>query len=347
MIVSRSRFIRGLAGGALLPASAFAAESGFKPDMAGEGGPTPWTTAPSAGGGPLRFAVIGDNTGIARPGVFDQAMRQIGWLRPDFILSVGDLIEGYLDDKAKLAAQWDAIERSVAKAGVPFVYVPGNHDLDNEVTDQLWREKRGAKYYAFTYKGALFLILNTEDPPSPLPEKSVGQFYSMVDLMAKDPDKADKTISQYLADMFKKDANASATQSQGYAEADRANISDRQLAFVRDTLARHQNMRWTFVILHKPAWKMATPAMAKIQLMLGQRPYTVFAGHTHYFTHDVLDGHDFINMATTGGIRQKEGPGTLDHTMMVTLGPNGPSYANMRLSGLMDVAGETGQVRTY
>lgn len=30
--------------------------------------------------------------------------------------------------------------------------------------------------------------------------------------------------------------------------------------------------------------------------------------------------------------------------MMVTLGPTGPLYANMRLNGLMDVAGNTGQV---
>jgi hypothetical protein len=52
-------------------------------------------------------------------------------------------------------------------------------------------------------------------------------------------------------------------------------------------------------------------------------------------------------MATTGGIMQRIGPGTLDHTMIVTMGANGPFYANVRLSGLMDVAGETGQVRVY
>ncbi len=50
-------------------------------------------------------------------------------------------------------------------------------------------------------------------------------------------------------------------------------------------------------------------------------------------------------MAATGGIIQKQGPGTLDHMMLVTMEPNGPFYANTRLSGLMDVAGETGQTR--
>ncbi|HEX4506654.1 MAG TPA: metallophosphoesterase [Alphaproteobacteria bacterium] len=347
MMITRANFLRGLVATTALPLTARAAPhevealGQFQAEGLG-GGAMPFSAKPGTGAAPLRFAVIGDNTGIARPGVFDAAMTQIGWLKPDFILSVGDLIEGYNDDKATIARQWDAIERSIAKAGVPFIHTPGNHDVNNPVTLDAWRERRGPGYYAFTYKGALFIILNTEDPPTPMAEKAAAQFYSMVDLMAKDPDKAEKTIGDYIAGSTAK-ANAGAE----YADADKCNISDRQLAFVRDTLARHEKVAWTFVILHKPAWKMASPAFARIQAMLGQRPYTVFAGHTHYFTHDVLDGHDLINMATTGGIKQQNGPGTLDHTMLVTLEPAGPRYANIRLSGLMDVAGASGQVHAY
>jgi hypothetical protein len=304
MIISRAGFLRGLAASTTLPlvakASAAPAElqGAFSPDQVTQGA-KPWTAVPGTGAAPLRFAVIGDNTGLARPGVFDQAMQQISWLRPDFILSVGDLIEGYTDDKALIAAQWDAVERSIAKAGVPFIYTPGNHDMDNEETHAAWVECRGPGYYAFRYKAALFLVLNTEDPPTPMAPKLAKQLYGMVDLMAKDPDKADRIIVDYMNQA----KTGNATQSAGYADADKCNISDKQLAFVRDTLARHPNPTWTFVVLHKPAWKMASPEFAKIQAMLGARPYTVFAGHTHYFTHDVLDGHDLINMGTTGGIR--------------------------------------------
>ncbi|HLG90440.1 MAG TPA: hypothetical protein VKZ79_25010 [Alphaproteobacteria bacterium] len=46
--------------------------------------------------------------------------------------------------------------------------------------------------------------------------------------------------------------------------------------------------------------------------MLGSRPYTVFAGRTHYFTHDLLDGRDYINMGMIGGIRHQMGPGAMD-----------------------------------
>ena len=46
-------------------------------------------------------------------------------------------------------------------------------------------------------------------------------------------------------------------------------------------------------------------------------------------------------------MRHRDGAGTMDHALMVTLTPTGPVYANTRLNGLMDIAGETGQVRAY
>jgi hypothetical protein len=344
MDVSRANFLKGLIAAAALPATAKAAagappDLGFRPDAAGP--VNPWSRAPEASAGPLRFVVIGDNTGLARPGVFAQALKQIGWMKPDFILSVGDLIEGYTDDQAEIAAQWDAIEHVIAEAGCPFLYAPGNHDYHSPAAVAAWKERRGAEYYAFTYKNALFLVLSTEDPPMPMPPKMAEQFYQMVTLMKQDPEKVEAIIAKALGD----DASG---QKQSYGkDLESARIGDAQLAWIKETLARHTHVQWTFVILHKPAWKMATPAFAKIQAMLGSRPYSVFAGHTHYFGHDQLDGRDHINLATTGGIKQRTGPGTMDHAILVTLEPDGPSYANTRLSGLMDVDAETGQKRLY
>jgi len=42
------------------------------------------------------FAIVSDRTGWHRPGVFESAMARLNWLSPDFVMSVGDLIEGYL-----------------------------------------------------------------------------------------------------------------------------------------------------------------------------------------------------------------------------------------------------------
>jgi 3',5'-cyclic AMP phosphodiesterase CpdA len=158
--------------------------------------------------------------------------------------------------------------------------------------------------------------------------------------MQADPEKGEAMMDQRIA------ANTSERKGE-YSAADEIVFGDRQLGWLRDTLAANPNPKWTFVILHKPAWKMRSPDFPQIQALLAGRAHTLFAGHTHYFTHDVFDGHDYINMGTTGGIRQKFGPGTMDHTMVVTLGANGPIYANTRFTGLMDVAGETGQVRAY
>jgi 3',5'-cyclic AMP phosphodiesterase CpdA len=344
MIISRAGLLRGaFAATALVPAAALASpgpDGAFLPDTAA-GGARPWTDVPRLGGGPLRFAVIGDHTGIGRPGVFDQAMVQLSWLQPDFVLSVGDLIEGYTEDRAKIARQWAAVEASVAKLGRPFLYVQGNHDVANAETLDAWRERRGAAYYSFTYKGALFVVLNTEDTPRPMPPQKAADFYAIVDLMRSDPDKAQAVMDQRIAE------KAAGARQGEYSAADPVTLGDRQLGWVRDTLARHPNPAWTFVVLHKPAWKMQSADFAKVQAMLAGRPHTVFAGHTHYFTHEVFDGHDYVNMGTTGGIRTKVGPGTMDHAMIVTLSPTGPIYANTRLNGLMNVAGQTGQVRAY
>jgi predicted phosphodiesterase len=347
MQISRAGLLRGVfASTALIPAASLpttlladAVPDAFRPD-AEAAGAHPWTQVPQIGGGPLRFAVIGDHTGIGRPGVFDQAMVQLSWLQPDFVMSVGDLIEGYTEDRAKIARQWAAVETSVAKLGRPFLYVQGNHDVDNAETLDAWRERRGAAYYSFTYKGALFLALNTEDTPKPMTAQKAADFYALVDLMQSDPDKGQTVMDERAR-------NNTSERKGEYSAADEIVFGDRQLGWARDVLARHPDPAWTFVILHKPAWKMRSPDFAKVQAMLAGRNHTVFAGHTHYFTHEVIDGHDYINMGTTGGIRTQFGPGTMDHAMVVTLARTGPIYANTRLNGLMDVAGQTGQVRAY
>jgi UDP-2,3-diacylglucosamine pyrophosphatase LpxH len=348
MLISRAKLIRGgLAGGALagaLPALAYAgAEPGsFRPNIAA-GGPHPWIGAPPGGQAPLRFVVIGDNTGIAKPGVFDAAMRQISWLQPDFVLSVGDLIEGYTEDRAEIARQWEQVEASVAKCGCPFLFTVGNHDLDNAETLDAWRARRGAGYYSFTYKGALFIVLNTEDTPTPMAPKVAAGFYERVRQMQADPDAAEKETFERIAAT---PAHA-VDEKSPYAALETVNLGDAQLGFVQRTLAKYPNPRWTFVSMHKPAWKMDSASFRQIEAMLAPRPHTVFAGHTHYFDHAVISGHDYINMASTGGVRHKNGPGTMDHVLVVTLTAHGPLYANTRLTGLMDVAGDTGQVRAY
>ena len=54
---------------------------------------------------------------------------------------------------------------------MPFFYLPGNHDLGNEVADQIWDDMFGVRYYSFVYRDVLFLCLNTQGGPGSKPAK--------------------------------------------------------------------------------------------------------------------------------------------------------------------------------
>ncbi len=120
----------------------------------------------------FQFLVVSDRTGGHRARIFSQAVEQINMLQPEFVLSVGDLIEGYTKDKARLANEWKEFQGYVAKLKMPFFYVPGNHDLSNTTEVEEWKERFGRSYYHFLYRNVLFLCLATDDQGE---DKEYGQ----------------------------------------------------------------------------------------------------------------------------------------------------------------------------
>jgi hypothetical protein len=113
----------------------------------------------------FRFAIVSDRTGGHRPRVFSQAVEQLNLLQPEFVVSVGDLIEGYSDTPERTAAEWKEFQGYVCKLQMPFFYLAGNHDITNVSMEKSWQEKFGRRYYSFVYRNVLFLLLCTEDPP--------------------------------------------------------------------------------------------------------------------------------------------------------------------------------------
>jgi predicted phosphodiesterase len=145
------------------------------PSFAAEA-PVPWTSlAPLADPEGFRFAVVTDRTGEHRDGVFESAIEKLDLVRPEFVVSVGDLIEGYTDDAAVLDREWNEFESFVGRLRMPFFYVAGNHDMSNAVMAEEWQSRFGPSFYHFSYKGVLFLALNSElfgmvhDREAPLP----------------------------------------------------------------------------------------------------------------------------------------------------------------------------------
>src|SRR5262245_11796758 len=97
----------------------------------------------------FQFAIVSDRTGSHRANVFAQAVEKLNLMQPEFVLSVGDLIEGGKKKPEQIAAEWKEFDGYVSRLQMPFFYVPGNHDVGNVDTDKAWQEKLGRRHYHF------------------------------------------------------------------------------------------------------------------------------------------------------------------------------------------------------
>ena len=289
----------------------------------------------------FQFVVVGDRTGRHRPGVFEQAMKQVDALQPEFVINVGDLVEGYSEDMAEVGRQWDELKPAIDGLGMPFFYVPGNHDLSNDGMRKIWRERFGADYYHFVYKDVLFIVLNTEDPPQPERSRTAlfqqygGEAMATV-MRALQGDRAQAQAlfasDPKLAELAKK-----------IVDSDQVNFSADQVASVKKALAANPDARWTFLLMHRPGWRYDSPQFKEIERLLQGRRYTMLAGHFHKYAYEQRDGHDYIQLGTTGGTHatSPDDPGSVDHVTWITMTDNGPSIANLRLDGMFDRKGPT------
>lgn len=109
----------------------------------------------------FQFAIISDNSGGTRPGVFADGIRKLNLLMPEFVMSVGDFIQGNTNDRSVLAKEWAQIDREIKPLKVPFFFVPGNHDINNDVMRDVWNTRSGVPFYSFVYKDVLFLALDS------------------------------------------------------------------------------------------------------------------------------------------------------------------------------------------
>ena len=272
---------------------------------------TPWTglianDAPED----FSFVIVTDRTGGHRPGVFKSAMPKVNLLQPAFVVSVGDLIEGYTSDQESLDEQWDEFEGFVSRLDVPFFYTPGNHDMSNSVMSETWRTRFGPSYYHFLYKGVLFLVINSE-------------LFGMV-------------------------GNPATPVPGPWQQAE-------QLRHIEHVLAHHEDTRWTIVLTHQPLWDDGRedlvgdsaepnidPDWLQVEALLGDRNYTVFAGHYHRYKKSTRHNRSYITLATTGGSSGLRGPlyGEFDHVALVHMSADGPTIANLTLDGILpdDVA---------
>lgn len=269
------------------------------------------------------FAVFSDLTGGERPEIFKVAVEQLNLLRPELIVNVGDLVEGGKKDTSEWNRQWDSFDQRALKARAPIFYMGGNHDLTGQMARDIWKERNGPRYYHFRYKDVLFLILDTEDNSSERMTEIEQQRLEAVEVYKTEGPAA-----------FEKTAYAN------MPERISGTIGKEQSDYFVEIINRHDDVRWTFVLVHKPAWaKEGEQNFAAMEHALSGRPYTVFYGHTHIYKYEQRLGRDYINMATTGGEQFPEGGPSFDHLMWVTVDKEGVSMANLKMEGILDKTG--------
>ncbi len=236
----------------------------------------------------FQFAIVADRTSGHRPGVFADGVKKLNLLRPEFVMSIGDLIEGSTEDEVEVNQQWDEFDSMVNELQMPFFYVPGNHDIGNEVMAEKWNKRFGPSYYHFVYRDVLFLCINTEE-------------------------------------------NFTDWREPGH-------ISDQQVEYFRKVINANNNVRWTLVFMHRPFWMGKSENLEKLESLLSDRPYTVFAGHKHIYDRTVRKGRQYYTLSTTGGAvwDSEQEECQLDHIVWVTMTDDGPMIANLLLDGILD-----------
>jgi len=108
----------------------------------------------------FRFEILGDRTGEAQPGVYEEAWREAAEDNPAFVVTVGDTIQGYNDQTAR--AEWTAVMEILKPwRRFPLYLTPGNHDIWSAESEALFREyAHHPPHYSFDYGGAHFTILD-------------------------------------------------------------------------------------------------------------------------------------------------------------------------------------------
>jgi hypothetical protein len=274
--------------------------------------------------GDFSFAIFSDLNGGERERIFEVAVAQLNLLRPELVMSIGDLIDGGTEDRDRLEAEWDWFDQRARGTVAPVFYVGGNHDLTNLTMREVWEARYGVRYYHFVYKDVLFLVLDTEDHEPARMREIYEARDTFIALQGEGRGWSELEETTYFNMPERTSGNVGPVQSRHFV----------------DVLAEHPGVRWTFLFMHKPIWRDAgDPDFTAIEAALGDRPYTLFNGHLHSYGHTVRNGRDHIMLGTTGGSQNPDSETAFDHLTLVRMTGEGPVIAQLRMDGILDKTG--------
>jgi calcineurin-like phosphoesterase family protein len=117
----------------------------------------------------VRFVVLGhlrgDRNGEPLQNL-DEVVGEVARTQPDLVFLLGDLIWGDVDQpgpapREAIVADWERLDAALARIGAPIWRVPGNHDICDVVTRDIWRERYGVLPRAVTFERCRFLLLSS------------------------------------------------------------------------------------------------------------------------------------------------------------------------------------------
>ena len=113
-------------------------------------------------------AIIGDRTGGDPAGLefLERAVYEINQLNPDFVIHLGDMVQGYTRDQDEWLREYEEFMSYMDNLDAFWCPVAGNHDVSTPIWDtedrtyeELYKKHFGLLRYSFDYKKSHFIIM--------------------------------------------------------------------------------------------------------------------------------------------------------------------------------------------
>ena len=116
----------------------------------------------------VRFVVLGhvrgDEAGGLNPKVHE-LLDEVRTLEPAFAVLTGDIIWGDLNntprDPERVEYEWNEVDAALSTLGVPIYRVPGNHDISDVGTRDIWLRRYGVLPRVVLEEGVRLLLLSS------------------------------------------------------------------------------------------------------------------------------------------------------------------------------------------